>query len=91
MNDSESDSSGDNQTDGNESQSEGGSPYDMRSTTVEVNGTETAATVVDVDNDGEPDMAIVDTDGDGTSDPTEEQFTALYPNLEWREWKGVVS
>ncbi|MUV87042.1 hypothetical protein GJ631_10795 [Natronomonas sp. CBA1123] len=84
MNDSESESSGDNQ-------SEGGSPYDMRSTTVEVNGTETAATVVDVDNDGEPDMAIVDTDGDGTSDPTEEQFTALYPNLEWREWKGVVS
>jgi hypothetical protein len=55
-----------------------------------MDGEETTVAVVDTDNDGSAEMAMVDRDGDGDADPTEEQFEALFPNLNWDNWKPII-
>jgi hypothetical protein len=95
LNDSEETSDQPTQTDGsNESsqdQTTGGAVYDFKQTSSEVNGSEKAVTIIDVDRDSNPDIALIDRDGDGNSDPTKKQFSDLYPNLEWDAWRSAVA
>ena len=90
-NDSRAPSQADESDGPSQDQPTGGPIYNITQTSTEMNGTEKAVTVIDVDQDTTPDIALIDRDGDGNSDPTEEQFSDLYPNLEWEVWRSAVA